>query len=368
MRFLSLLWCLLILPAVAVAEFNSSVDGIAVEATGTNASEAKEIAVAEGEQAAFRKLIEQMEPERAAAIIAGTPRERISAMVRGYEVVEEKMSPKSYRATLRYNFDPRQLSRVVQMESTAVSTTAGVSGKKELFSKPLNPQAILLLPVWKDRNVYRFWEAENIWRLIWGSLTLQYGNGLIVVPFGDQRDQRDMEGGRVLESDFVLLAPVAERYGTGQIWTMYAEVDEDDPAQTLIVTLRKISPNTNIVKEEYRYPLKARETLNAQMQRAAIDILKRIQNTQPATAASEEQVNTLTVHMMQVDLKDWEEIRRKLLKVPAMQKVDVISMSYYQTSVLLTYRGNPELLGKMLAAAGFRLFRDKETLVLGLPS
>ncbi len=363
--FLLFLSCVLfLLPRPVQAEFNSSVDGIRVEASGTNASEAKDIAVAEGEIEAFRKLIEQLEPARVDDIMAHTPRERISAMVRGYEVMEEKMSSKTYRATLRYHFDPRQVSRV--LEKDIVPRVTG--GKPaEVTTKPLNPNAILVLPVWKDRSVYQLWEADNIWRLIWSSLTLQYGNGMIVAPFGDQRDQRDLEASRVLDSDFVLLAPVAERYGTGQIWTVYADVNEDDPAQTLHVTVRRILPNATVTREQYDYTLKPRETLNAQMQRAAIDILRRIQNQQAPTAAAEEQINTLQVRMMQVDMKDWETIRRKLLDVPAMQKVEITSMSYFQTNVMLTYRGTPDLLGKMLAAAGFRLFRDGDILVLGLP-
>jgi hypothetical protein len=244
-----------------------------------------------------------------------------------------------------------------------VAKTAGNTTRAPL----MHEDAMLILPIWQDGNVFRLWETENIWKLIWNDVILRHGEGVLVSPFGDKRDIEDTNGVRALKSDITLLEPLATKYGTAQIGIMFANIDPNDPKQVLKVTLKTLRASGN-TEQVFSYSLHPNETLNMQMQRAAEDIaLKMRRDRDGPSGALDEQINTLNVRMQGVTMKQWESIRIKLLKIPAMQNVELVKVSYFDTTLNLTYRGTPELLGKMLAAAGFRLFKDENTLVLALP-
>ena len=174
-------------PMFAHAEVVSSADNIMVDATGQNATDARATAIAQGEQAAFKQVIEKMVPDKAEALLKATPAARVSALVLGYEVIEERMADNRYRATLRYNFDPRGLARIVGNGGSTKPAEA-------VSAAPLmRENAMLILPVWKDGSVFRLWGNENIWKLIWNSIILQHGEGVLVAPFGDTRDIDDTD-------------------------------------------------------------------------------------------------------------------------------------------------------------------------------
>jgi hypothetical protein len=351
-------------PSLAYAEIVNTAD-VMVDVAADNATNARDKAFAEGEQMAFKQIIEKMAPDQADSIIKSTPASRVSALVVKNEMLEEKMSGNRYRATLRYTFHPRGLARVL---GTPVEETQKPADAKAMPTPPtLRDNAMLVLPVWNDGGVFRLWENENIWRLIWNSVILQRGEGVLIAPFVDERDKIETDGLRAIKSDFTLLEPLAAKYGAKQIGLMLANIDTNDPKQALKVTLKTLTSDGELDPRVFEYSLRPNETLNMQMQRAAQDIaLKLRRERNGESGALDEQINTLDVRMQGVSMKDWQAIRAKLLKVPAMQSVELVKMSYFDTTLKLTYRGTPELLGKMLAAAGFRLFKDGNMLVLAL--
>src|SRR5579872_5738235 len=82
----------------AVGEF--SVDKVMVDASGSDTTDARSKALAQGQTEAFKQLLQKKKPVQATEILAKTTAAQIDAMVRGYQVLDEKMTANHYHATV----------------------------------------------------------------------------------------------------------------------------------------------------------------------------------------------------------------------------------------------------------------------------
>lgn len=342
--------------APAYAELVTSIDNIEVDASAPNALEARTKAIAQGEMEAFKQLLQKIAPEVASVILAKMDAERVSGLVQGYEVVEEKMTSDRYRATLRYSFDPDGLQNLLN-----------VATSNPTLSVPKNSKTVVVLPVLNDNGILKLWETDNDWRMAFGQVAMQQGGGHVLSAFGDKDDKKELDGPKAAKAGFIQIALLAGRYGASDVYVVTASTKPDDLSKTLFVHVRRVTETGSEVND-LEFPLKTAENRGDQLMRAAAEVVAQLRRGQTDINApvDENAIGTLPVRIIQAEFKEWEAIRRKLQGLTNVVRVDVTSMSYYQTDLVITYRGSPDILGRTLANTGFRMFRDGDMLVLAL--
>ncbi len=123
-----------------------TIDGIKVNSTSTNAKQAKDNAMAAGQKEAFSKLLERIttsQPNNLANIDAA----KISELVQGIEVNNEKITSTFYSATLSISFNRALVDNLLK------DSNVSFTDKKSL--------PIVILPLFLDGQSNLLFEAEN---------------------------------------------------------------------------------------------------------------------------------------------------------------------------------------------------------------
>lgn len=367
LRLASLL-ALLLPSAPAVADDRFIVEGVIVDGTGADTADARIKALAQGEKEAFRQIVERFEPGHAQEIIAKTQPADISAAVRGYEVLEEKMSAEKYHAVLRYHFSPERLLPVLPNASQAASPEALAARSNALPAEVAGRKAVLVVPVLNENRTLKLWQDDNKWRNIWYEAALEAGGGLVVVPLGDLDDRVDIDDATAPDATAESLRRLFSRYGVGEIHIMTAYYNlRADPKPALEVTTRRLAPGINETGKS-SYTIRSTETLDLLMARASGELSKSIyqQQTIDRTKIEFERVKEIAARVNAGDIRDWVMLRKHLLTQGNIVGVRLTSITNQQTSMIISFKGTADMLGKTLVASGLRVMQDGDSLVLAL--
>ncbi len=380
-----LLLVFLSLPGLAWAAGEYSVDNVVADASGKDTTDARTKALAAGENDAFKQLITRRAPAKAKDIIAKTPAREVSVMVRGFEVIDEKMTADHYHATLRYNFDPHAIQSLIgepapaaaAMPTAPATTTAATSGAQ--IQKPMigpmpadaTParKAVLVLPVYNEGTSLKLWQDDNKWRNVWYDAALEAGGGLVVAPLGDFDDRVDVDDSNINNATAVSLARMYGRYGVGQIYVLSAFYNQKaDPKPTLEVTVKKLLPAGKVETSQMNYTIHSTETLDTLLVRASNDIARSIYKLQTIDPNKIEydRLKDINARVNTSDIREWESLRKRLLTHGNIVGIKLTSISFYETTMTITFKGTADMLGKTLVASGLRVMQDGDSLVLAL--
>lgn len=388
------------------------VDNVIVDATGKDATDARTKALAEGEKSAFAQLVLRLNLPNPSQALAKVTSQQVSSTVRGFTVVEEKMTTDHYHATLNYSFDPRQIQSLfpsaeqpIATPTTPIAATPAATTAAALPASPPQPatpaaaiapatpaptqpaspvavqpaapaampqpptrKAVLVLPVYNDGNALMLWQDDNKWRSLWYDAALESGGGLVVVPLGDLDDRVDVDDTNVSTATPESLKRVYDRYAVGQVIVAQAFYNQKaDPKPTLEVTVKKLlagKAETTIMN----YTIHSTETLDALMLRASSDIARSLykQQTFDPSKVTSDRLKEISARVNTTNIKEWQALRQRLLMRSNIADIRFISISYYETNMIIVYRGTTDMLGKTLVAGGLRVLQDGDALVLEL--
>jgi hypothetical protein len=113
------------LPALAAEPL--MVNGVTVEATAATAAAARDIAIAEGQRRAFKELIDHLAPGPEAAVLEKLPDTEISALIAGFDVMDERASATRWRATLNFAFNHDAIRALLRDQGVGASASTGLN-------------------------------------------------------------------------------------------------------------------------------------------------------------------------------------------------------------------------------------------------
>jgi hypothetical protein len=228
--------------AVAAADADDGafvVRDVVVDQTADTAAAARVLALAQGQRSAYRRLMARLVPAGATGVPA-LDSAGIGALIRDFDVAEEKTSAVRYLAKLTYRFKPRAVRSFLRDARVPFAETR---------SKP-----VLVLPLFDFEGERLLWDDPNPWREAWYAAPAKGGLVPFVVPYGDLRDFADIDAANALEGNKVRLALIGARYGTA--WTMVVlarlSVDESGNSTTLGVTVSQFgaaSPEPTTIRQ-----------------------------------------------------------------------------------------------------------------------
>ena len=327
---------------------NSEVD---VDVTAADTATAREEAMIKGQSEGLSDLLGKFTTgEQSQQILFNMDPKKIASLVRGTEVLNEKMSTNRYRAHLKISFDANEISKLIGN---------GSSNGQSLKPAPIG--SFLIIPSYEEDGVVLLWDEGNPWRNVWKSTGLEATAGDIVVPYGDKADTSVVDIKSLSSSTFTSLLPMAVRYGTTDIVFLHAKFIQSADT-TLEVVRRRINRTQNEVNV-LTYRADPQENRDALMARATHDIVdslehKKNEETESIKAVFEGDHNSVMMLASISTLSSWTQLRAKLQTLPMIDKLEPLAISPQQVDLLVRYRGPADSLANAITAQNIRLVRN----------
>ncbi len=325
-----------------------------VEAVAENAVEAKQRALADGQQAAFRSLLKRLMPVMAysrakqfASIDAGE-------LVDSVRVRSERNSRTEYVATYDFTFRAKSIRDLLRREGIP-------------FTDEQAPVTVLI-PVWQGAGGAQALPADQTaWTSNWKSLDLE--NTLTPIKIEVLRkDVAPTAIAAVASGDPGAARSLAILYKTDRV--LVALAGPDAATGRLAVTLAggdAVGPF--VLRRQYRMdaadPGYAREFAAVVGLRTLEGRWKAV-STRGSPAAAGPGATDLLISVEFRGMPEWQDISRKLSATPGVEELDVAGLSARGARVTLRYAGGAQRLAEELAQRGLSLRDNGGTWVLSL--
>ncbi|MCW9035754.1 MAG: DUF2066 domain-containing protein [Alphaproteobacteria bacterium] len=325
-----------------------AVEGVPVDVTAESAAKARGQALLAGEQQAFDMLLKRLTMDFDHERLPKLDANYISAMVRDFEVAEEKTSNVRYIATLNYRFKDEEVRQLLKDYDLPFAETA---------SKP-----VLVVPVFIEAGASLLWDEPNYWRQAWDSITASTGLVPMVLPLGDLADIATLGVDQALEGDIDRLTALAKRYGASdalvaQVTYGINAVTGAAEAEVFVTRYAETSQEQSIILNLVAEHGEERDAL---LQRAAQQVMIQVENHWKRDNLLQfGNPGILSVTIPVGGLKDWVDVKKRLSSVAVITKVDLVLMSRNEIQVNLNYIGELEQLTLALTQVDLGLFGEE---------
>jgi hypothetical protein len=327
-----------------------------VDAVAENAVAAKQKALADGQQAAFRSLLKRLMPVMAYSRAKQFASVEAAELVDSVRVRSERNSRTEYSATYDFTFRAKSIRDLLRREGIP-------------FTDEQAPVTILI-PLWQGAGGGQASPAEQAaWTSNWRGLDLE--NSLTPIKIDTLRKEvAPATLAAVASGDPGAARSLAILYKTERV--LVAAAEPDAATGRLAVTLAgRDAVGPFVLKRQYRVdradPGYAREF-------AAVVALRTLEgrwkavNTRGAggTAAAGGGDTDLLISVEFRGMTEWQDISRKLSATPGVEELDVAGLSARGARVTLRYAEGAQRLTEELAQRGLSLRNDAGTWVLSV--
>jgi len=362
-----MLLCLPLVPRGATADVYA-VEGLQVDVTAETAARARAKALAQGEAAAFRQLLERLTLSEDHEYLPVLKRSEIAPYLLDFSVADEKTSAVRYLASLTYRFDRDRVRMLLTDQGLLFAETP---------SKPL-----LVLPVIEGTarsaeggtaaatdSPMQLWDDPNPWRDAWGRLPGDRGLVPVLLPDGDLDDIAALSAEQAVDGDIARLAAIGERYGAGAVLVVYGvlrggEADGGDAARLEVYVTRygAVEPSDT---QTLDFAETGEEGVDGLLLRAASAIAATVEDDWKRNNVVQSGApSILAVNVPIQTLADWIRLRDALGRVAIVRKVDMVLLSRANVRVNLRYQGQPDQLTVALEQADLSLYPEGDQWLL----
>lgn len=330
----------------AYAEATYTIENISVQAEGQNATEARTAAIEDGQAKAFAALLQKL----SAAPQPSVPAAQISRMVRGIEVLDEKISSNRYRATLTVSFIPSSVRSYLQQNKISYNPNI------------ISPTLILPL-LFSEEETAATEDSDNPWQHAL-SKALQTNNVTAYkLPMGDLEDITQIKNIDTATADFSQLSTLTTKYAVERILFATAKTSTDPATGTLAldVTVTTLSSSKR-TSQTHHYTGTAGETLASLFGKAAQEIITPVKKTSAAAAVPKGTKILLNANFS--TLQGWMKIRQALSEKPMVQKLDITQLSTSKAELEVYFQGTQADLQRFLQQKGLTATQEGALLTV----
>jgi hypothetical protein len=317
-----------------------------VEAHADNAVAAKEKALAEGQQAAFRSLLKRLVAVTAYARINRLASVQAADLVEGVKVRSERNSTTDYIANLDFSFQSKAVRDLLRRE--------GIPFTDEQAS------AVVVVPVWRSAGPSP--RDEAAWTNVWKGLDLEHA----LAPVKLQAPKKEVSAAVIdalAGGDGTAIRPLVAAHGSEYVLVAIAE--RDMAAKRLNVTLSgRDAVGAFTLKRAYRLDPADPGYASEYAAVVSLGILEgrwKALKSRTGVAAGD------TEMMIAVEFRgmtEWQDISRKLSAIPGVEELEVVGLSARGARVTLRYTEGAERLADALADQGLSLRNASGSWVL----
>jgi hypothetical protein len=334
---------------------NSEVD---VDVVSKDPAGARSEAMAKAEADGLLNLLQRLgPPDQAKDIMNTLDSKKITGMVKGTQVVDEKITGNRYSAKLIVSFDGDEISKLM----------AGVTSPEAKELMPASVGSFLIIPGLEFNNQKMLWEDGNFWKTVWNEVALEVTTGDVLVPYGDQTDASVLSYDNMMTADFQALSTFAVRYGVSDVVLLQAKFTMR-PDMALSVVKRRVGRQDSSVNV-LTYRADPQETRDLLFARAARDIIAELQERKVDETASKSAVrggDRKKIMMLASisTMASWTDLRKKLTSLPMVDKVETLAVSARQVDIAVSYRGSDESFTNALSSQSIRFKKNDDYWVI----
>jgi len=334
---------------------------VKVDATADSAAAARTLARTDGQRRALTDVVQRLAGASEAPPLPKLDDQAITDMVDSFEVANEKMSKVRYLADYTFHFRAARIQKLMRSINVAMaaqnpdSDNPGSDNPAGDKPAPEQPAAkpVVVLAVFQDGDEAVLWDDPNPWREAWGQIPLATAPAKLLLPLGGAGDLSVIDADEASAGDADALTRIAQKNGGDEVIVALATERRDgDRATGLDVAIKRY--------RQGRLTDSRGETIDAQPGESEGDLFKRaaglvmadLEHGAPATSDKEA---SLAATVPIASLNDWVVLRRRLAAVPAIRRIDLLSLSRRQAKVEIRYVGNPDQLKSSLAQADLSL-------------
>lgn len=310
-----------------------------VEARADNAVAAKERALADGQQAAFRSLLKRLVSVTAYSRIKPLAGVRAADLVEGVRVRSERNSTTDYIASLDFSFQSKAVRDLLRREGIP-------------FTDEQAP-ALTLVALWRAGAGPP--REQAAWTNVWKGLDLEHA----LTPVKLQALKKEITPAAIealANGDGTAIRAFVAAYGE---YVIIAVAERDTAANRLNVTLSgRDAVGAFTLKRGYR--VDAADPGYASELAAVISLgilegrWKAVRSRGGAAAAASGDVDLLIAVEFR-GMSEWQDISRRLGATPGVEELEVAGLSARGARVTLRYAEGAERLAEALARQGLSL-------------
>ena len=317
-----------------------------VDATADSVAAARELARVDGQRRALVLVIDRLSGSTDSTKLPKLDDNTVTDMVESFEVANERMSAVRYLADYTFHFRPSKVRRLVHSADTAPAEANSRPAVDEGGSKP-----VIVLPVYKDSARTVLWDDPNAWRQAWGQQSVGPGLSHLTVPLGDASDLAIIDAGRAEAGNPDALTAIAQQNGGDEAIVALATARRaGDKVVGLDLSIKRY--RSGHLADTHGTTLDANPGENADdfLKRAADTIAPEIASSSKKSAGpSSDQQASLGASVAIGSIGEWVRVRDRLASVPAIRKVDLLSLNRHEAKIQIKYVGSSDQLRSSLA-------------------
>jgi hypothetical protein len=337
---------------------------LAVDTTAKDAVAARELGMAEAEQRAVQIVLKRLVPLSAYAQLPILNKEDIDGMIEGVSIRSEQNSTTRYLAVLDVSINEQAVKQLLDLQNLSYSETRASS--------------ISILPLVLGGASVKSEGAEG-WREAWDDLDLSHS----VTPATILKPRPKLDAATVramLAGDANALASMQEDYSYGPLVIAVGEIDHGEFVTRLAGTdsvgainfgrTDKLSGDDgkaaarNAAEIAFGI-LENRWKVSQEGDAPATDVkYKEGTGTDEKPKEGVEVPRNLVAEVEFSGLKDWQDIRGRLMNIAGIQALEVNSLSARAASITFDYAGPLKRLQTELGQNGFALDEKDGNFVL----
>jgi hypothetical protein len=330
---------------------------VKVDATADSVAAARELARVDGQRRALVLVIDRLSGSTDSAKLPKLDDNTITDMVESFEVANERMSAVRYLADYTFHFRPSKVRRLVH---TADSAPAETNSRPTVDEGGVRPRPavdegggkpVIVLPVYTDSGSTVLWDDPNPWREAWGQRSAGSGPIRLTVPLSDAIDLAIIDASRAEAGNPDALTAIAQRNGGDETIVALATARrEGNKVAGLDLSIKRY--RSGHLADTHG------TTLNANLGENADDFFKRAADTiageiasgsKKSPGPSSDQQASLGASVPIGSISEWVRVRDRLASVPAIRKVDLLSLNRHEAKIQIKYVGSSEQLRSSLA-------------------
>jgi Uncharacterized protein conserved in bacteria (DUF2066) len=312
---------------------------VKVDATADSATAARGIARLDGQRRALTEVIDHLTGSTDDSKLPKLDDKAITDMVVSFEVANEKMSAVRYLADYTFHFRAAKVRQLLRNAGIALSESPG---------KP-----VVVVPVLQDGDKSVLWDDPNPWREAWAQLSPPPGPTRLSVPFGGLADLSVIDAGQARSGDRQALTAIAQHNDGDEALVAAATTRrQGDQVAGLDISLKRYRLGQLSNSQTMTIAVNPGESEADFMKRAVAAVAADIEHGMPPASEKEASLDAIVPI---ASLGDWVAMQQRLAAVPAIHKVDLLSLSRQQAKIEIKYVGNPDQLKSSLAEADLDL-------------
>jgi len=308
---------------------------VALDVRAKTAARARGLALSRGQRLAIGRLFARLTPREEQPRLPVLDDARITSLVSGIDVRDERYSSKRYLASVTYHFNKEAVRDLLSLTGIPFSET------------PAPP--LVVLPGIDIAGTRQLWEPGNPWRAAWQGLDLKRGLVPVVLP---RRGITLISADQATAgADEKLLATISHRYNGAEVMVAWARLSHEVASGRVVLTIEMTRYGAAGVRSaKLRLTGESRDAVLA---RAADRVLTTINEDWKRYTLIDFTTHSGIAAVAPLrQLSDWLALRDRLATVGVVRKLRLERISVTMAHLNIEFQGRAEGLAVSLERAG----------------